>query len=51
MTITSDDIKEAARLEDIIHEDEPLIDREHQRYLCGQGHDSLVVDRQRQCYY
>jgi len=51
MTITSDDIKEAARLEDIIHEDEPLIDREHPRYLRGQVHDSLVVDRQRQCYY
>ena len=51
MTITSDDRKAVARLEDLIHEDEPLIDREHPRYVRSQAHDSLGVDRQHHCYF
>jgi hypothetical protein len=48
---TSDDVKEAARIEDIIQEDEPLEEREHGRYRRGKTHDSLIVDLQRQCYW
>ena len=51
MTITSADLKAVARLEDLSHEDEPLIDREHPRSMRGQAHDSLGVDRQRHCYF
>ncbi|CAG0933584.1 DNA primase [Thermoflexales bacterium] len=51
MTTTSDDIKEAAKIQDIINEDEQLkAEREHQRYVHGQQHDSLVVDTQKQYY-
>ena len=50
MTTTSDEIKEAAKLEDIINEDEPLTDREHARYRKGKAHDSLTVDVQQQYY-
>ena len=50
MTITSDDPKAAARLEDLSHKDEPLIDQEHPRCVRGQVHDLLGVDRPRQGY-
>ena len=50
MTTTSDEIKEAAKLEDIINEDEPLTEREHARYRKGKAHDSLTVDVQQQYY-
>jgi len=51
MVYASDDVKAAARIEDIIHEDEPLTEREHGRYRRGKTHDSLIVDVQRQCYW
>ena len=50
MTITSDDIKEATKIEDIINENEPLVERERGRYRKGKSHDSLVVDLHRQYY-
>jgi hypothetical protein len=45
-----DDIKAATRIEQIIHEDEPLKDAEHGRYRTGKAHDSLVVSVQKQYY-
>lgn len=48
---SSDDVKEAIKIEDIIHEDEPLTERKRGRFRRGRNHDSLIVDTQRQCYY
>lgn len=50
MATTVDDIKEAAKIEDIINEDEPLEVKDHKRYAHGQQHDSLVVDIAKQYY-
>jgi DNA primase len=48
---TSDDVKQAVQIEDIIHEDEPLTEHKRGRYRRGRNHDSLIVDVQRQCYW